>query len=89
MTDIYEIMRDCDEESKKKIAELEAENERLKGKNANLRYALTLLRWEHAYNMETMIDLLYSERPSSWRFYYKSKTYWFNKWQELKEPLNG
>lgn len=29
IADIYEIMRDCDEESEKKIKELEAENERL------------------------------------------------------------
>lgn len=31
IADIYEIMRDCDNESEKKIAELQAENERLKG----------------------------------------------------------
>lgn len=30
MVDIYEIMRDCDEESEKKIAELEAEQKQLK-----------------------------------------------------------
>lgn len=30
IADIYEIMRDCDEESDKKIAELQAEIERLK-----------------------------------------------------------
>lgn len=55
--------------------------------NAKLRYALALLRWEHAHDMETIIDDLYYERPSSWRFYHKSKVYWFNKWQELKKKL--
>lgn len=73
---------------------LQTENERLKAelqqsatKCNKLRYALALLRWEHAHHMETMIDLRYTVRPSSWRFYYKSKTYWFNKWQELKKEL--
>lgn len=122
IADIYEIMRDCDNESEKKIAELQDENERLKKdleharsykhtikmRNRNLqaeneklkgelqqtatncnklRYALARLRWEHAGKVESLIDELYTIRPSSWRFYYKSKTYWFKKWQELKKKL--
>lgn len=76
------------------VEELKNEIERLKGelkqsetKCNNLRYALARLRWEHAHQMETMIDLRYTIRPSSWRFYYKSKVYWYNKWQELKKEL--
>ena len=79
---------------KQAIKELQAENERLKGelqqsetKCNNLRYALARLRWEHSLDMESMIDQLYTERPSSWMFYYKSKVYWYNKWQELKKKL--
>ena len=74
--------------------ELQAENEKLKGElqqsatNCNkLRYALARLRWEHAGKVESLIDQLYTERPSSWNFYYKSKKYWFNKWQEFKKEL--
>lgn len=37
IADIYEIMQDCDEESDKKIAELQAENERLKKEIAKLK----------------------------------------------------
>lgn len=70
------------------------ENEKLKAelqtKCNKLRYALARLRWAHAQDMESMIDQLYTERPSSWRFYHKSTTYWYNKWQELKkEPKEG
>lgn len=59
----------------------------LREKNAKLIYALARLRWEYAHNMETMIDQLYTERPSSWRIYRKSKNYWFDKCQELKKKL--
>lgn len=78
------------------VEELKNEIERLKGElkqsatNCNkLSYALARLRWEHALNMETMIDQLCTVRPSSWRFYYKSKTYWFDRCQELKKLKEG
>lgn len=61
--------------------------EELWEENTKLRYALARLRWEHAHKMETMVDQLYSERPSSWRFYHKSKMYWFKKWRKLKKEL--
>lgn len=63
------------------------ERDGLREENAKLRYALARLRWEHAGKVESLIDELYTIRPSSWRFYYKSKTYWFKKWQELKKAL--
>lgn len=93
-----ELLNDALKDKSQVHAEIEANHierintctatiKKLRKENAKLRYALARLRWEHAHNMETMIDQLYTERPSSWRFYYKSKVYWYNKWQELKKKL--
>lgn len=61
--------------------------DKLRKENARLIYALARLRWKYALDMETMTDQLYTERPSCWKFYHKSKTYWFRKWKKLKKEL--
>lgn len=55
---------------------------------SKLRYALAKLRWNHALEMERYIDMMSDAfRPAIWRFYHKSKNYWFDMCRKLKTEL--